>query len=92
MSVSRLYGLVTQFGTDTQVHTIAVHSLVCIQVHPRRMAGHGIVTYLSWSVTIPCPLAGLARYTKTQVYRVANVTMNEYIRGRARRCPVPWFL
>ena len=36
-------------------------------------AGQGIVTYLSWSVTIPCPLAGLARYTKTQVYRVAHV-------------------
>ena len=36
-------------------------------------AGHGIATHLSWSVAIPCPLAGLARYTKTQVYRVAHV-------------------
>ena len=41
-------------------------------------AGHGIATHLSWSVAIPCPLAGLARYTKTQVYRVANIPMNEY--------------
>ena len=36
-------------------------------------AGHGIATHLSWSVAIPCPLAGLARYTMTQVYRVAHV-------------------
>ena len=42
---------------------------------PAMKAGHGIVTHLSWSVTIPCPTAGLARYTKTQVYRVANALM-----------------
>ena len=69
--------------------TPCIASIVFIHT-PVIKAGHGIVTYLSWSVTIPCPLAGLARYTKTQVYRVANVQMNEYIRGRARRCPVPW--